>query len=168
MFMEIMNLNRLLWWLPWHRRVVFVFGYLIMKSAILRAVQPAWGKRILCYDYVHLDNLSDISAYRNHKVQQCKMQIPQKTHGLKLWGVSIICTTQIAICLWYRVNSILNKHARVSKCPSPGSFRLLIGCSDHHGRRSVGTGGRVPPLFRVGDSIGIVPPLFSSEKMRVK
>ena len=30
----------------------------------------------MCYDYVHLDNLSDISAYRNHNVQQCKMQIP--------------------------------------------------------------------------------------------
>ena len=34
----------------------------------------------MCYDYVHLDNLSDISAYRNHNVQQCKMRIPQKTH----------------------------------------------------------------------------------------
>ena len=30
----------------------------------------------MCYDYVHLDNLSDISAYRNHNVQQRKMQIP--------------------------------------------------------------------------------------------
>ena len=30
----------------------------------------------MCYDYAHLDNLSDISAYRNHNVQQCKMQIP--------------------------------------------------------------------------------------------
>ena len=29
----------------------------------------------MCYD-VHLDNLSDISAYRNYDVQQCKMQIP--------------------------------------------------------------------------------------------
>ena len=28
----------------------------------------------MCYDYVHLDNLSDISAYRNHNVQLCKMQ----------------------------------------------------------------------------------------------
>ena len=37
----------------------------------------------MCYDYVHLDNLSDISAYRNHNVQQCKMQIPLKdTYGL--------------------------------------------------------------------------------------
>ena len=30
----------------------------------------------MCYDYVHLDNLSDISSSRNHNVQQCKMQIP--------------------------------------------------------------------------------------------
>ena len=30
----------------------------------------------VCYNYVHLDNLSYISAYRNHNVQQCKMQIP--------------------------------------------------------------------------------------------
>ena len=29
----------------------------------------------MCYDYAHLDNLSDISAYRNHNVQECKMQI---------------------------------------------------------------------------------------------
>ena len=32
------------------------------------------------YDYVRLYNLSDISAYRNHNVQQYKMQILQKTH----------------------------------------------------------------------------------------
>ena len=25
---------------------------------------------------LHLDNLSDIGAYRNHNVQQCKTQIP--------------------------------------------------------------------------------------------
>ena len=29
----------------------------------------------MCYDYAYLDNLSDKSAYRNHNVQQCKMQI---------------------------------------------------------------------------------------------
>ena len=33
-------------------------------------------KAYMCCDYVHLDNLSDISAYRNHNVQQCKTQIP--------------------------------------------------------------------------------------------
>ena len=29
----------------------------------------------MCYDYVHFDNLSNISAYQNHNVQQCKKQI---------------------------------------------------------------------------------------------
>ena len=46
----------------------------------------------------------------------------------------------------------------------------LLNFMRKHGRRSVGdgggTGGCVPPLFRVVDSIGIVPPLFSSEKLR--
>ena len=32
------------------------------------------------YDYVHFEILSDISATRNHNVQQCKMQITRKTH----------------------------------------------------------------------------------------
>ena len=36
-----------------------------------------------------------------------------------------------------------------------------------HGRRSVGDGGTRPPHFSGwGDSIEIVPPLFSSEKLR--
>ena len=30
----------------------------------------------MCCDYGHLDNLSYISAYRNHNVQQYKMKIP--------------------------------------------------------------------------------------------
>ena len=30
----------------------------------------------MCYDYVHLDNLSDISAYRIHNVLQCKLETP--------------------------------------------------------------------------------------------
>ena len=25
----------------------------------------------MCYDYVHLDNLSDVSAYRNHNIFLC-------------------------------------------------------------------------------------------------
>ena len=31
----------------------------------------------MCYDYAHLNNLSNISANRNHNAQQCKTQIPQ-------------------------------------------------------------------------------------------
>ena len=36
-----------------------------MKNAIFCAVHPVLGANVYtCYDYVHLDNLSDISAYR--------------------------------------------------------------------------------------------------------
>ena len=34
------------------------------------------AKVYMCHDSVQLDNLSDISAYRNHNIQVCKMQIP--------------------------------------------------------------------------------------------
>ena len=37
MITEMMNLNRLLWRLPWHRRLVL---------AIFCVVQPVWAKRI--------------------------------------------------------------------------------------------------------------------------
>ena len=40
-----------------------------MKNAIFRAVQPILKQ--MCYDYVHLDNLSDISAYRTVVKPQC-------------------------------------------------------------------------------------------------
>ena len=49
---------------------------LIMKSAIFAQYNLFGVNVYICYDYVYLDNLSDISAYRNHNVQQCKMQIP--------------------------------------------------------------------------------------------
>ena len=41
---------------------------------------------------------------------------------------------------------------------------ILAGPVDH-GRRSVGDGGTRPPLFRAGDSIGIVPPTFQFRKI---
>ena len=41
---------------------------------------------------------------------------------------------------------------------------ICITYPNIHGRRSVGDGGRVPPVFSVGDSIGIVPrPNFSAQ-----
>ena len=44
---------------------------------------------------------------------------------------------------------------------------LVVLSGSFHGRRSVGDGGDAsPPLFREGDSIGIVPPIFSSEQLR--
>ena len=61
-----MNFNRLLWWLPWHRRRVLVFGDLDSNEEChLSRSTPCFGANInMRYDYVHLDNLSDISAYR--------------------------------------------------------------------------------------------------------
>ena len=50
-------------------------SWLKMKSAIFVQYNLFGANVYMCYDYVHLDNLSDISAYRNHNVQQCKMQI---------------------------------------------------------------------------------------------
>ena len=35
-----------------------------MKNAVFRAVQPVLGKRVHVFDNMHLDTLSDISAYR--------------------------------------------------------------------------------------------------------
>ena len=48
---------------------------IIMKSAIFREYNLFGANVYMCYDYVHLDNLSDTSANRNHNVQLCKMQI---------------------------------------------------------------------------------------------
>ena len=53
-----------------------------MKSAVFAQYNQFGGNVFMCYGYVHLDNLSDISAYRNHNVQ-CEMQIPKDTYGLK-------------------------------------------------------------------------------------
>ena len=53
---------------PWLRRRCLT-NLLIMKYVIFRAVQPVGANAYMCYDYVHLDNLSDISVYRNHNVQ---------------------------------------------------------------------------------------------------
>ena len=46
------------------------------------------------YDYVHLDNLSDVSAYRNHNVQQWK-----NANQLQSRGVSPCIVTQLQALL---------------------------------------------------------------------
>ena len=48
---------------------------LIMKSAFFAQYNLFGANVYMYYDYMHLDNLSDISAYRNHNVLQCKTQI---------------------------------------------------------------------------------------------
>ena len=46
----------------------------------------------MCYDYVHLDNLSNISAYQNHNVQQCKIpNLVKDTNSLKPCLLSALC-----------------------------------------------------------------------------
>ena len=41
-----------------------------------RQTQVLAANAMATTNYMHLDKLSDIGAYRNHNVQQCKMQIP--------------------------------------------------------------------------------------------
>ena len=36
---------------------------------------------IMCYDYVHLDKLSDISAYRNRHIMQNVMLCTKQSHN---------------------------------------------------------------------------------------
>ena len=65
--------------LPHYHRHIAIYVVQIIDTILGRMclLRDLFGANIyMCYDYVHLDNLSDISAYRNHNVQQCKMQIP--------------------------------------------------------------------------------------------
>ena len=57
MITEILHFNLLLWWLPWHQQLVHVLVFSDLDNLL-------WGKYYMCYDYVHLDTLSDISADR--------------------------------------------------------------------------------------------------------
>ena len=65
MITEIMYFNRSLWWLPWHRQLVLVFGILTSNEEChFWCNTICFGANVyMCYDYVHLDNLLDISAY---------------------------------------------------------------------------------------------------------
>ena len=75
MVTDIMNCNRLLWWLSWHS------GKYLSLAILTNNEECHFSRSITCLgqtyacDYVHLNNLLDISAYRNHNVLQCKMQI---------------------------------------------------------------------------------------------
>ena len=84
-----------------------------MKSVLFRAVQPVWGNVYMCYDYVRLDNFTDASAYRNHNVQQCKMQIPSVTNGLKSCLLSALHKSLYVYDSV--VNSILNRTFKIRK-----------------------------------------------------
>ena len=68
-----MHFNRLLWWLPW--QLLFVFGEILTSNEechLSHSSTTCSGTNVyLCYDYVHLDNLSDISAYQIVVKPQC-------------------------------------------------------------------------------------------------
>ena len=69
----------------------------------------------MCYDYANLHNLSDISAYRNHNVQLCKMQNPEKYIRLKFLG-SVYYLHYINRYVYDSVvNSILNRTFKIRK-----------------------------------------------------
>ena len=65
-----------------------------MKNAIFSAVQPVLGQMCTCYDYVHLDSLSDISAYRTVvKQQRTAMKnanLVKDTYGLNSFILSAL------------------------------------------------------------------------------
>ena len=62
MIVKIMHFNRLLWW------------YYLCLAILTNSEECHFSSSTTClghmyYDYVQLDNLSDISGYRNHSVQ---------------------------------------------------------------------------------------------------
>ena len=61
MITEIMHFNRLLWWLQWHRRLAVLTNN--EECFLLRSTTCFRANVYMFYDYVHVDNLSDISAY---------------------------------------------------------------------------------------------------------
>ena len=54
----------------------------------------------MCYDYVHLDNLSDISGYRNHNVFLCPIPNQLQSHG-------------VSPCIVTHLHALLNCFKRV-------------------------------------------------------
>ena len=64
--MEFKHFNQLLWWLPWHRQQVLYFAILTSNEEcyLSRSTTYFGANMYMCYDYVHLDTFSDITAYR--------------------------------------------------------------------------------------------------------
>ena len=68
----------------------------------------------MCYDYVHLDNLSDICAYQNHNVQLCKIR--KKKHIRLKFVRSVYYLHYINRYVYDSVvNSILNRTFKIRK-----------------------------------------------------
>ena len=71
----------------------------------------------MCYDYVHLDNLSDISAYRNHNVSysyvECKSR---KRHICPKFVGSVYYVHYINRYVYdSMVNATLNRTIKIRK-----------------------------------------------------
>ena len=64
----------------------------------------------MCYDYVHLDNLSDISAYRNHIVQLCKKQIHNFRSYVSFTGFTFYIAVRCGFDKHLYLTSCLNAH----------------------------------------------------------
>ncbi|KAK2183175.1 hypothetical protein NP493_321g02003 [Ridgeia piscesae] len=88
MITEIMNFNRLLWWLP-------------------------WPNVYMCYDYVHLYNLSDISAFETTTYSNVKCKSLKDTYCLKSCLLSAV---RKSLYVYDSVvNSILNRTFKIRK-----------------------------------------------------
>jgi len=117
-----MHFNWLLWWLPWYRRLVLVFGdfdkkwkcYLSRSTTCVRA-----NEYMRC-DYVHLDILSDwqhryIPTYHTRRC---------KSFQCFVWGVGGIDHINIIVGLgffFYKAFNIVS-----TKC-SPRKLSVLKG-----------------------------------------
>ena len=88
MITEITNFNRLLGWLPWHYLPLAARTLAILTNNF--AQYNLFGANVyMCYDYVHLDNLSvliETTTYSNVKCKCRKRHIRPKI-------MSILCTT---------------------------------------------------------------------------
>ena len=107
MITEIMNFDRLLWWLPWHCRLVLVFGVPFFAQYNL------FGANVyICYDYVHLDNLSDTlietTTGSNVKCKSHNRHIRPKIVLLSALRKSLYVYDSV-------VNSILNRTFKIRK-----------------------------------------------------
>ena len=87
-----------------------------MKNAIFSAVQPVLGQSAR-YDYVHLDSLSDISAYRTVVKQQrtamTNANVVKYTYSLKSFILSALCKSLYVYDSV--VNSILIRTVKIRK-----------------------------------------------------
>ena len=101
-----------------------------MKNAILRAVQPVLGQMCTytCCDYVQLDNLSNINAYRNSHETTLDSNVnahrEKDTRGLKSF---ILSAQHKSLNGYYSVaNSVLNRTIKIQKATTSDIYDLIF------------------------------------------